>query len=721
MGGARGTIGNAAIVASRAGAYVALVYATVETAFLLVAPWLGGDAAGGLFAWAGPRRAMAGLSPVFTAAAFLVYVMAGAAVSGAIAAVLSTIIRASGHQACVSPAFWSSLAALEIVLIFGLHSFASRQTTALWAVGIAAILAIAALVRTGRRAGPVTSVFAVDPWVVVIVLVGVAFLSEPGNQVGAAWRVLPVAAFVAATIAARLFVAALGAARTRRLASRPHARSPSRLAWVLALACLGTLIGAREWRPPYVPLAPVRQTAADRPNVILVTLDTVRWDHVSVSGYARRTTPNLERMAASATVYANAIASSNTTLSTHASIFTGLNPSRHGGHPDPAQQLSLPISTRVRTLAEILADRGYRTVAVAANISSLGPEYGFARGFSNYDLHWMVQPFSRTVPYLLRQGLRDAAVEVLRPVRADDVFADAAMVNRGAIGYLRWAARTGERFFLFLNYMDAHAPYLPRPPFDTRYAGRDPGFRWNQYARLISEVQGHVRPIRPGERDHMESQYDGAIAYLDQQLGSLFDTLRALNLYDSSLVVVTSDHGEGFGEQSVIGHGTSLYQHQLHVPLIVKYPGAPTPGVVNTLVSSVDLLPTILDTAGIPIPARLDGATLRAIEHAQDRWVSAESFGSDLAGHARPDGQATEVALFHGNLKLVRNLTTGRRQVFDLRADPLEAVDLAGRLPMTSEWDERLAMLGQGEWRPDVAPAIDAETRERLRALGYLK
>jgi arylsulfatase A-like enzyme len=294
-------------------------------------------------------------------------------------------------------------------------------------------------------------------------------------------------------------------------------------------------------------------------------------------------------------------------------------------------------------------------------------------------------------------------------------------VNAAASGYLAWAARTHEPFFLFLNYMDAHAPYLPRPPFDERYPGRDPAFRWDkQYGRLIDEVMSGVRPISDRERAHLESQYDGSIAYLDHHLGRLFDRLKALGLYDDALIIVTSDHGEAFGEHGFVGHGAYLYENQLRVPLIVKYPRSRQATVTDTLVSSVDLLPTILDVIGSPVRNGLDGRSLRGIERVAGRWVSAESYAADAKGRVTRDGSPVEVAVYCGNLKLIRD-GSGARQFYDLAADRGESAGVRDSRATSPEWNQRLAVLASRHESPTVNSPIDAETRERLRALGYLK
>jgi len=201
----------------------------------------------------------------------------------------------------------------------------------------------------------------------------------------------------------------------------------------------------------------------------------------------------------------------------------------------------------------------------------------------------------------------------------------AADLNNSAF---KWLEKNHDQpFFLFINYMEAHTPYLPPPPYD-RYFGKDSkGIIVSRYAKgdlsfltaetnLINSVLAGSHRLTPEEREHIIVLYDGGICYLDHYLGLLFEKLKALKVYDNTLIIITSDHGEAFGEHNSMEHGLTLYEEVLRVPLIIKYPSAYLQrAVVEKRVSLVDLMPTILSFLGSPIPSGIDGEALGNSSH----------------------------------------------------------------------------------------------------------
>ncbi len=361
------------------------------------------------------------------------------------------------------------------------------------------------------------------------------------------------------------------------------------------------------------------------------------------------------------------------------------------------------------------------TVGVAANAVHLRPQLGFGRGFEHYECEFAKQTFGDTPPFFLTDLLRQFVVAVYRPADIEPLFWTAADVNRRALSFLEAAGSTGKPFFLFLNYMDAHNPYVPPPPFDTRYGALDSSFRWSGYSLLRDAVSiRRARTMDDRTRAHLESQYDGAIAYLDQELHELFARLRVLGLYDNTLIIVTSDHGEGFGERSMVGHGLSLYQHEVHVPLMLKYPHSAAGTVVDTPVGSVDILPTVLDVIGSPTLPGLDGISLRRAPSVGQRWILSESsrLSSVIGGSTRL--QPVEIAMVNGSLKLIAR-NDGHAELFDLSTDPHEGTDVSRGRSLPQGW--QLIMNGLTGIEPgseNQAPP-DPMLLERLRSLGYLR
>jgi arylsulfatase A-like enzyme len=477
------------------------------------------------------------------------------------------------------------------------------------------------------------------------------------------------------------------------------------LACTMVALALTPLVRIAQWEPS--------SNASDhRPNVILITLDTVRADHLSLYGYGRDTTPGLRHLPA--TVYANASATSNWTVPTIASILTGQSPLRHGAEMSAAFPEGAPLASTSVTIAEVLQKQRYHTAAIVAN-PILDPELGFDRGFSSYDLvaaHFdeALTPISRE--YLLREALRGLAEAIIvrrSPLR---VSADAGAVNTKTGRLLETLARRPGPFFLFLNSMDAHSPYTPPPPYDTRYPGKDPAFRWSTWGS---------RPLRDRERDHLTSQYDGAIAHLDEELGHLIERLRQLDLFDNSLIVIVGDHGEAFGEHGVVGHGSSLYQTQLHVPLLVKYPQARTATTVSTPVSGIDILPTVLDVIHAPVPAGLDGRSLRTAGSLGPRWIISESFRARGDAFTSRDAGPAEVSLSYESLKLILG-AGGGTELYDLAHDSAEEVSLDSQRRVGARWRQALHdYLSQAAAPASPAAHLDKDMRDRLRALGYLR
>lgn len=281
-------------------------------------------------------------------------------------------------------------------------------------------------------------------------------------------------------------------------------------------------------------------------RLILISLDTLRADHLALYGYGRPTSPQLERFATQATRYTRAQAAAPWTLPSHASLFTGLHPYEHGARTWPMEQLSAlakdgwkpnnnvgPLAPERVTLAEVLRSEGYATGAVVANLAFLDPNFGIAQGFDHYDQ-------------------KRGPVEDL---------------NRRALEWLD-ARGANQPSFLFINYMDTHRPYNTRP----REGFESASTYGNALARVAPLVLTPGAEVPADLLQACVDQYDLAIANLDAGLGELFDALRERGLFEDSLIIITSDHGEFLGEKALIEHSKDVYQGALHVPLLVKAP-----------------------------------------------------------------------------------------------------------------------------------------------------
>jgi arylsulfatase A-like enzyme len=227
------------------------------------------------------------------------------------------------------------------------------------------------------------------------------------------------------------------------------------------------------------------------------------------------------------------------------------------------------------------------------------------------------------------------------------------------------------------------------------------------------------KPLPTGERDHLVSQYDGGIAAEDAAIGALFRRLREMNLYDDALLIVEADHGESLGDRNRLGHiDGSVYQDQIHVPLIVKYPRQREGSRSDRLVSDVDLLPTVLDVLGSPCPADLQGQSLRS--EADRQGVFSYAIANPFLVPLSPRFKGTRRAIFSGSLKFI-SWTSGPSELYDLAADPDERRNLYSPLrPETTELSQRLDRWARSAPRQGPKPAVvDKSTIERLKTLGY--
>lgn len=474
----------------------------------------------------------------------------------------------------------------------------------------------------------------------------------------------------------------------------------------------------------------MRARPVDTPNVVLVVLDAVRPDHLSCYGYWRPTTPNLERLCErDATRYTRAHSTSAWTPPAHASLFTGRYPSRHG------VLANLPLPPEVPTLAECLRRRGYYTAGLA-NMFHVSRQRGFARGheyyFTPFDLRTMRIPL-----------LGERAVEFSSDMAAY-LFARLFYDYDPSWRLLRKAVRqmrVSHPFYLFLNLNSAHSPYRAPRPFQGRFV-RPRDLEGLDIARLrgLARRAGYAYmagAIEVSEREWnvLRGWYDEEIAWLDHLLGRMIAFLQRSGQYDNTLLIITADHGEQFGEHGLAYHTFGLYEGATRVPLIVKWPtGLQAAGGAedDRLASLADVLPTICQIAGATGPPDVDGSSLLEAPDPQ-RPVFAEYYagralwdlveryaagGAAVPGHL---GRALQ-AVWLGQRKLIVS-SDGTVELYDLAADPEESANLAAREPETVALLRELIeehLLHPDQWSPEENEVHDDQVRRHLQALGYL-
>ncbi len=460
----------------------------------------------------------------------------------------------------------------------------------------------------------------------------------------------------------------LSAARVRAFESIVR-RSTGWLALLVALIALVVL--GDEWWSERSSVAGLPPAPSGRANVLVLLIDTGGASHFSLHGYGRRTTPELESLADEGVTFEQAIAPSSFTLPSLAAIFTGRYPN------SLLPKRESPLDGTYPTLAEALTREGYATGAFFANVMFGHKRFGLDRGFTHYDV------ISRSLGELLLSQSVGRLFSLDNTLRRWSGYYDllgrrrAEEVNEL---FLDWARSIDDRpFFAFLNYFDAHQPYLPPEEFAEMFdRGHPRQFDWMRRAhRAIWVPFGwQVSPADVlGELD----AYDGTIAYVDQQIEQLLRELRRMGVLERTIVIVTSDHGEAFGEHGEAGHGRSLYQPEIHVPLLILYPaGVPAGLRVDPPVSLQDLPATVLDLLDIENRLRLPGRSLSRF------WV-AEAGGAPAAGPAvaqlwRYQRDGALEALRVGDTKYVRFDGGGRveEELFDLASDPQERRNLVG-------------------------------------------
>jgi arylsulfatase A-like enzyme len=662
--------GAAARAAALQGALGGLAYATAECAFAAVLPRLLGGAA-------------LPLHVGFTLLLFAAYPAAGALLGLLLGPLLCRAARRAGRAPDVFAGLGAALPAGALAASLSAHEPGPRMIVL---IALCAAFLVAAFLRAaaGERAAARLRPYA-GAWTASLAIAGAAWIALDYRE-----EARPASA---ALLTAGFVLAVLVTARMTH-AAPPRARRALALALVLATAAAGVALN--------LPQGPTATHAAggavrpDRKDVVLITLDTVRADRLSLYGSARRTSPFLERLAAESIVFDQAQSSADMTLPSHASMFTGRYACEHGAHNDPPERpYGRPLGEELPTLAGLLAADGYATAGIAANYAYLDPLYGLDRGFGWY--HAPVRsPWLQRVPWFL---LRDRLQELLRrwvPRTAFDRKTwRAEEINAEAFELLDGWARRGERFFLFLNYFDAHSPYLPPEPYRSLFPGRDPTFTSRRYLALAREVMTLRRDVTPAEREHLHSQYDGALAYLDHAVEQLVDHLKAIGRYDDCLIVVTSDHGEAFGLRRLVGHGVSAHADQVHVPLILKPPGGGPARRVAEPVSQVGLMPAALALAGCAVPADLAGRSLLGPDATHTPPIS-ESFphGTYSRWHAR-FRHAERSIVAEGYRLVLRD--DGRSELYDVARDPDETDDV-------------------GPEHPDVAARLEARLRAWLKA-----
>jgi len=478
------------------------------------------------------------------------------------------------------------------------------------------------------------------------------------------------------------------AAGPGRLSLSVESRPGERFAWALwrTPRVLGRSTPAPAEKPAQRQAAALRERLRGT-NVILIILDAARADRFGAYGYGRPTSPTIDRLAREGVVFERAYTSAVFTLMAMSSLWTSQHPDRH--HAGVAYNARLPRD-RV-TLAELLDGSGVRTAGFISNAFA-GPGWGLDRGFAEF--HELYEGGS---------GRADDYIRVLP----------------------EWLERhANERFFLYLHLREPHFPYDPLAPFDTQFGPDEPILRWQRASfEYFEDVNAGRVPFDGAALRHLESLYDGNLAYADQKLGELRELLEAAGVLENSVVIVTSDHGEALREHGHIGHMVQLYEPSVRIPLIVRFPAGlgPAGERVRGFAGLTDLTSTIADIFGV-----LEGTAADREFQGGSLLPAMYGAGTRPTVHFQSYGERPRYAMRDERYKLIFDSSNGREELYDLRSDPGETENVAeDQAVLAALHRQRLHrwILEQRVGRSTASQQaeISEEQMENLRALGYVK
>lgn len=424
--------------------------------------------------------------------------------------------------------------------------------------------------------------------------------------------------------------------------------------------------------------------SAKGPNVILISVETLRPDHLSCYGYERNTSPNIDKFAEESVLYEHCYAHAPSTGPSCSAFLSGFLP-----HETKVLDNSMRFPLGVWTLAERLKEGGYRTCGVVSNYV-LRRHRNFHQGFDDYDDKMDQKELTRGMPERIAENTTASAIKILKRQRAAG-------------------------FFMWIHYQDPHGPYTPRKPYDSLFFNhnqRPKELKFNDSVSGLSGIPSYQRLDNHNDFHHYVAQYDGEIRYFDEHFGRLIKALKELGLYDTSLIIFTADHGEAMGEENCFfAHGHSLHNNQIHVPLMIRY-GSVSSGRRSDLVQHIDIVPTILKIVGIPTEFRLRGRNLLA-PHVESPIIYSEM-------------RLDRASVIVDGFKLV--MDKKRTSLYDIGNDPFEQLDLSQSVNYLKHLIRLMSALQRlrnedfiGEQAVVKLPVLTEEERQKLRSLGYIE
>ena len=434
-------------------------------------------------------------------------------------------------------------------------------------------------------------------------------------------------------------------------------------------------------------LTPGKHPDSRFPNVILILCDTLRADHLSCYGYHRTTSPFIDSLKTRGLFFKKCYSNASRTGPSISSLFTSLYPISHGAvNSLESWDLKAVLDEKNVTMAEILRKNGFYTHAVFSNVNA-SPEFGYAQGFKSHSFD----------NYQSAQKVRLSVIKILKKLKRK------------------------KPFFLYLHFMDPHNPYKPPEPFDNYFDPDYQGMIEDDKPGLFDDIMSENQKLSPRDLSHISAQYDAEILYFDRELQSLFQSLDSMGLIEDSVIIFTADHGEEFYEHGKFLHGYTLYQEQLHVPLIILGKDIPVKKI-SVPVSLLDLLPTLLSWMNIEIKT--------------DRPFQGRDITPLFKGDTLPPpilfAEASLNAVFtikyktiiKEDWKYIYDFLHDSEELYNLETDPGEQSNLVShqvkQLAIFRQEMQNFLRMAPGEIRQKFVP-LDKKSREQLKNLGYIQ
>jgi len=480
-----------------------------------------------------------------------------------------------------------------------------------------------------------------------------------------------------------------------------------------------------------------REARSGPPNILFVVWDTARADRMSLYGHDQPTTPRLDAWAREALVFDDVVSAASYTVPSHASMFTGLLPSEHCATGEMAT-----LHDDYKTLAELLREAGYATFLYAEN-PHLTEQQRISQGFSQHEHPWSPRYLERARAILKQKldgddtsELGDRLAEMERGERELTPWnvKAAGELAEDAVHDFIDATPANQPFFIFVNYMEAHRPYLPPRRYRERFMSPDQ----LEASYQVDRSWGTIWEYTFGQRDVAErdlaltrATYDATLRELDDLFGSLIDSLKQRGALRDTIVVLTSDHGEHLGEQHMFDHQSTLYEPALRVPLVLSFPGRLDAGRRPDPVMNFDVFPTLLELAGVPIPDGQHVSARSLLSAAPDRERLAQEPATESSAvramrrlHPgwNPDAWVrSQQALYRGRYKWIAP-SHGDAELYDLDKDPAESRNLAALREIDAATLRGALARVRSQLVPcneSAIPELGAEDRALLEMLGY--